>query len=182
MLLEHGCHVTPSMAVPVLTKGTIASCTEGGTLSLVATSRRKDLEDDTRQGVTLQRAWPVARAINRNLRALTKPEEPGNPTGIWGRSWRLKRSTRTGVRALTATETLLERTQAFHYNLHLKDHPGDHPRTPRPRRPTLTGNRAECPSPHLSFRSLVTKKPSWLPAALGNYSDPATRNCRSRIC
>ena len=139
-------------------------------------SRRKDLEDATRRGVTLQRAWPVARAINRNLRALTKPEEPGNPTGIRCRSWRLRRSPSTDIRALTATETLLERTQAFHYNLTLKDHPGDRPRTPRPCRPTLTGNRPECPSPHLSFRSLVTKKPSWLPAAVGSYSDLETRN------
>ena len=182
MLLEHGCHVTPSLSVPVLTKGTIAGCAEGSTRSPVTAHRRKDLEDDSRQGVTLQRAWPMARAINRNLRALTKPEEPGNPTGIWGRSWRLRQSPSTEMHALTATETLLERTQAFHYNLTLKDHPGDRLRTPRPRRPTLTGNRPECPSPHLSFRSLVTKKPSWLPAALGSYSDLETRNCQSRIC
>lgn len=116
MLLEHGCHVTPSMAVQVQADGKIAGCSEEGKLSLVAASRRKDLEDDTRQSVTSWRAWPVARAINRNLRALTEPQEPGNPTGIWGGSWRLMRSPSAGMQALTATETPLERTQAFHYN------------------------------------------------------------------
>ena len=112
-------------------KGTIAGCAEGARPSTA--HRRKDLE--SRQGVTLQRAWPMARAINRNLRALTKPEEPGNPTGIWGRSWRLRRSPSTEMRALTATETLLERTQRS-TTISPQRSPRRSSACPRPRRPT----------------------------------------------
>ena len=120
MLLEHRCHVTPSIAIQIQSNGE-DRLQRSGTPSLITSSDSRMTSSDSR--MTPNKAShhselsPWLARSTETWRALNEPQGAGKPDGRLGVPAVVSRALRLLDRsALTATETPLERTQAFHYN------------------------------------------------------------------
>ena len=113
MLLEHRRHVTPSIAIQIQSKGE-DRLHRSGTPSFITSNDSRATPVKASHHSELSQ-W-LARSTE-TWRALNEPQGAGKPDGRLGVPAVVSRALRLLDRsALTAIETPLERTQAFHYN------------------------------------------------------------------